>query len=144
MELLSRIARFLGAGAAENALAALPESRSPWVRNARGVCLLRLGRPAQAVEVLRSLVFSRSGLSVRPNAHPVFLANYATALLQDGNSDGFHSILGSVRDRNHPAVARLDDAVRRWKAKMTFWQWIASIFGVGGPSLAIDFPPGEL
>ncbi|QJW94562.1 tetratricopeptide repeat protein [Frigoriglobus tundricola] len=143
-DLLSRIAHLLGTGAAESALAALPESRSPWVRNARGVCLLRLGRPAQAVEVLRGLVFARHGLSVRPNVHPVFAANYATALLLDGNPDGFHGILSSVRDRSHPAVTRLDDAVWRWKVGMTFWQRVASIFGVGGPPLVIDFPPGEL
>ena len=144
IELLSQIARYLGAGAIESALAVLPESRSPWVRNARGVCLLRLGRPAQAVEVLRDLVFNPRGLSVRPNVQPVFAANYATALLLDGNIDGFHGILNGIRDRGHPAVARLDDAVWRWKTSMTVWERLASVFGVGGPRLTLDFPPGDM
>ena len=62
----------------------------------------------------------------------MFQANYATALLLDGNTDGFFGILGGIRERTHPAVARLDDAIRRWKAGMTFWQRVASALGVGG------------
>jgi hypothetical protein len=61
----------------------------------------------------------------------VFQANYATALL-DGNADGFWSIFGGIGDQGHPAVARLDDAVRRWKAGMTFGQRVASAVGIGG------------
>ena len=69
--------------------------------------------------------------------------NYATALLLDGNAGGFWSTLGGIRDRTHPAVARLDDAIGR-KAGMTFWQRVASALGAGGPRFALDFPPGEL
>ena len=40
--------------------------------------------------------------------------------------------------------ARLDDAVRRWKAGMTFGQRVASALGIGGPRFALDSPPGTL
>jgi hypothetical protein len=143
-DLLARVDALLREGRPREALALLPSAGSPWLRNARGVCLFRLGRPGEAVEVLRNLVFEPTGFGVRADADPVFQANYATALLLDGNTEGFWGILGGIRDRAHPAVARLDDAVRRWKAGMTFRQRVASALGTGGPRFTLDFPPGEL
>lgn len=143
-DLLTRVDAHLRDGRPGEALALLPVTGSPWLKNARGVCLLRLGRASQAIDALRDLVLHPSGFGVRADADPAFQANYATALLLDGNSDGFLGVLGGIGDRTHPAVARLDDAVRRWKAGMTLWQRVASAFGVGGPRPALDFPPGEL
>ena len=143
-ELLTRADALLAEGRPREALALLPRTDSPWVRNARGVCLLRLGRPHEAIEALRDLVFDHTGFAIRSDADPVFQANYATALLLDGNAEGFWSVLGGIGDRTHPAVARLDDAVRRWKAGMTLGQRIASALGIGGPRFALDFPPGDL
>jgi hypothetical protein len=131
-DLLARVDRFLGDDRPEQALGVLPATNAPWARNARAVCLLRLGRAGQAIDALRDLVFNPSGFGVRPDAEPVFQANYATALLLDGNTDGFFSILGGIRDRTHPAVARLDDAIRRWKAGMTFWQRVGSALESAG------------
>jgi hypothetical protein len=142
--LLARVDAHLRDGRPREAFALLPGTGSPWLENARGVCLLRLGRTGQAIDALRGLVQHPSGFGVRPDADPAFQANYATALLLDGNTDGFFGVLGGIRERTHPAVARLTDAVRRWKAGMTVWQRVASAFGVGGPRLSLDFPPGEL
>jgi hypothetical protein len=142
--LLTRVDVLLQKGRPREALALLPEAGPPWAHNARAVCLLRVGRPREAIEVLRDLVFDSTGFAIRPDADPLFQANYATALLLDGNTDGFWSILGGIRDRAHPAVARLDDAVRRWKAGMTLRRRVASAFGCGGPRFALDFPPGDL
>lgn len=144
-DLLERVHALLRENHLREALTFLPASTdSPWVRNARGVCLLRLGRTGEAVDALRDLVFSPHGFAVRADAHPVFQANYAVALLLDGNADSFWSIIGGIPDRSHPAVVRLDDAVARWKAGMTFGQRVASALGVGGPRFALDFPPGDL
>lgn len=143
-DLLTRVDALLTEGRPREALAVLPRSDSPWVRNARGVCLLRLGRPHEAIEAIRDLVFDHTGFVIRPDADPVFQANYATALLLDGNAEGFWSVLGGIADRAHPAVARLDAAVRRWKAGMTLGQRIASALGVGGPRFVLDYPPGDL
>jgi hypothetical protein len=142
---LTRVDRLLREGRPQEALSLLPAADDGlWIRNARGVCLLRLGRPRPAIDALRDLVFNPSGFGVRPDAHPVFEANYATALLLAGNTDGFFGILGGIRERTHPAVARLGGAIRRWKVGMTFWQRVASALGVGGPRFSLDFPPGEL
>jgi hypothetical protein len=141
--LLARVGQLLREGKPEAALALTAGDNAPWVRNARGVCLLRLGRAGQAVEALRDLVFAPAGFGVREDAHPVFQANYAAALLLDGNRDGFWAIFSRIRDRGHPAVARLDDAVHRWKAGLTAWQRLGSLLG-GGPRFTLDFPPGEL
>lgn len=143
-ERLARVEQLLRDGRPQDALSLLGSDESPWVRNARGVCLMRLGRASRAVETLRDLVFDPSGFGYRSDAHPAFQANYATALLLDGNTDGFWNILGGIEDRTHPAVARLDEAVRRWKAGMTFWQRTASALGVGGPRFALGLPPGDL
>lgn len=144
-DLLARIDHLLRDGRADQALdAATGVPGSPWVENARAVCLLRLGQPARAAEVLRGLVFDPSGLTVRTDADPAFLANYATALLLTGNTDGFHGMLNAVRDRGHPAVVRLTDAVRRWKAAMTWGEWVRSLLGAPARPLTLDFPPGDL
>lgn len=143
-DLLARVDALLRENRPREALDLIPGGSSPWVRNARGVCLLRLGRPGEAIAALRDLVFAPDGFAVRADAHSVFQANYAVALLLDGNADSFWSILGGIPDRRHPAVGRLDDAVRRWKAGMTFGQRVASALGIGGPRFALDFPPGEL
>ena len=142
--LLDRIDRLLEDDNPHEALGLLSQTDTPWLRNARGVCLLRLDRVGQAIDALRDLVFDPTGFAFRADANPVCQANYATALLLDGNTDGFFSVLGAIRDRNHAAVARLDDAIRRWKAGMTFWQRVASILGIGGPRLTLDFQPGDL
>jgi hypothetical protein len=136
--------RLLREGRPQEALSLLTATNGPWVRNARGVCLLRLGRSSQAIDALRDLVFKPDGFGVRPDADPVFQANYATALLLDWNTDGFFGIICGIRERTHPAVTRLDDAIRRWKAGMSFWQRVGSVLGVGGPRFSLDFPPGEL
>ena len=143
-DLLTRVDALLREGQAREALDLSAGGSSPWARNARGVCLLRLGRIGEAITVLRDLVFVPNGFAVRDDAHPVFQANYAVALLLDGNADSFWTILRGIPDRNHPAGSRLDGAVRRWKAGMTFWQRIASALGIGGPSFGLDFPPGVL
>jgi hypothetical protein len=44
--------------------------------------------PTRVDQLLRDLVFGPGGFAVRPDDNPVFQANYATALLLDGNPEG--------------------------------------------------------
>lgn len=143
---LARVERHLAGGRPEEALAAAEGAGpgSAWVDNARAVCYLRLGRPGRAVEILRGLVFHPTGLSVRPDAHPVHQANYATALLLDGNADGFFGVLAGIGDRTHPAVRGLDEAVRAWEAGRTWGERVRSLLGVAGRPVALVAPPGHL
>lgn len=146
LALLIQMAKHLAEGHVGQALAIAEHAniRSPWVDNARGVCHMRLGRTSKAVDILRGLVFDPSGFGIRHDVHPVHQANYATALLLNGNSDGFFGMLSGIADRKHPAVARLDDAIRRWKAGMTWGQWLKSFLGSPAKPFTLDFPPGDL
>lgn len=143
LPVLTEVSRLLDAGRPADALARVSGGASPWLRNAQGVCLLRLGRPREGVAVLRPLAFEDGGHALRRDVDPTFLANYATALLLDGNDEGFDGVLADIRDRQHPAVVRLLDAKRRWKAGLTLRQRIAVFFGVGS-WFVLDVPPGTL
>jgi hypothetical protein len=143
VETLTRVSELLDRGKPDSALSLLPAGGTPWLRNARGVCLMRLGRPSQAVDALRELVFEPVGHAVRADAHPAHLMNYATALLLDGNSDSFWGIFRSARDRSHPAVVRVEASVWRWRARLSFTQRAMVALG-GGPRLVLDIPPGEV
>jgi hypothetical protein len=142
---LTEVERLLATGQLHEALTAAEEmGGSPWADNARAVCLMRLGRATQAAELLRPLVFDRTGFGLRPDADPLFQANYATALLLDGNADGFHGVLSDIRDRTHPAAAKLTAAVHRWKATLSWWERVRLLVGAPTRLPALDVPPGDL
>lgn len=143
-EPLARVARLLNGGEPAAALAAVPGGSAPWQANARAVCLLRLGQHSRAADELRGLVFDGTGLAVRSDAHPVVAVNYATALLLGGNLDGFQGVLSGVRDRRHPAVVRLENALRRWRAGLSWGEWLRSVIGLSTRTPQLDYPPGEL
>ncbi|QEL19585.1 tetratricopeptide repeat protein [Limnoglobus roseus] len=143
-DLLARVSVCLDRGKPDEALSLLAGPGTPWIQNARAVCQMRTGRPAEAAGILRRLVFEPSGLAMKQEVPAVFQANYATALLLEGNTDGFFSVFHAIRERGDPAVARIDAALRRWKRSMNAWQRIGSFFGTGGPSFTIDFTPGDL
>lgn len=146
IELLDKVSGTLDAGHPQKALELLQRSkvRSPWVANAMAVCLLRLGDTKRAIEMLKGLVVT-SGVCFRTDVPPVFLTNFATALLMDHNISGSISALSNVRDEENPAVQRLRGAIRKWKAGLSLWQKIRWYWGdtPGGP-VELGFPPGEI
>jgi hypothetical protein len=145
--LLQKVERVLQAEGPEEALELLARSRdnSPWVTNARGVCLLRLGEAARAVDLFRGLVLGAGGLCLRQDVPTVFQTNFATALLLAGNLSGFLSALADTHDKGHPAVQRLAAAVGKWRAGLSFWEKVRWYLGgeVGRP-VTLDCPPGDL
>ena len=145
--LLQKVEQVLQAEGPEKAFELLARSKdnSPWVTNARGVCLLRLGEAARAVDLFRGLVLGAGGLCLRQDVPTVFKTNFATALLLTGNLAGFLSALGDTHDKEHPAVQRLGAALGRWRAGLSFWEKVRWYLGgeVGRP-VTLDFPPGDL
>jgi hypothetical protein len=142
--LLDEVRELLAAGKTKQALGALSRDESDWARNARGVCLMRLGEAAAAVDTLRGLAVARH-LSLKPDAPTVFKVNFATALLLSGNVSGGLGALAEVRDEQHPMVQKLRTAIERWKASMGFWQRLN--WRMGGEiehPFTLDFPPGEV
>ena len=142
--LLDEVRALLNAGKAKQALTALSRDESEWARNARGVCLMRLGQHAAAVDALRGLAVAQH-LSLKPEAPTIFKVNFATALLLSGNVNGGLTALADVRDEQHPMVQKLRAAIERWKASMSFWKRLN--WRMGGEiehPFTLDFPPGEV
>src|SRR5687767_13405802 len=96
---LGRVAELLGRDGPQAALDYLDRSKdtSAWLANARAVCLLRLGQPQRALDVLRGLALGGIG-GLKADAPTVFKTNYATAQLLTGNVTGCVVTLGQARD----------------------------------------------
>ena len=91
---------------------------SPEMENARGVCLLRLGRLDEAISVLQDVTFQ--GLPVMPDDAPaLFQVNFAVAMLRANREKGAAlTISDRLTGNEHPEAARLKAAVRQWKESL--------------------------
>ncbi|HKQ49715.1 MAG TPA: hypothetical protein VJZ71_16700 [Phycisphaerae bacterium] len=114
------------------------------IRNAYGVCLMRLGEFAKALEVYRGLCISQ-GVSLKPDAPVVHLINYATVLLLLQNVAGCIDILRQIPASSHIGATRVQSAVDRWRRSLRWWQRLGWLGGIE-PNVAIhlDYPPGVL
>jgi hypothetical protein len=144
--LLGKVGELLQEGKAKPALDLIRRSRlnSPWIQNAVGVCQLRLHETDAATSLFRGMVVTAT-LLLRDDVPTVFKANYATALLLGGNIAGGMNVLSELKDSEHPAVGRLKEAVRQWRATLTFWQKVQ--WYTGGEIIcpvSLSFPPGDL
>ncbi|NLF31279.1 MAG: hypothetical protein GX591_10385 [Planctomycetes bacterium] len=121
---LDRIAHLLDLGRAEEALGALDAAGQggPAVRNARGVILLRLGRPEAAVDVLRDLVLPPGTFAISGDTPVVFCINYVLAFLLAGRIGTGVELLKMIPEQTHPAVRRLADEVRVWRRALPWWR----------------------
>lgn len=144
---LQEVERLLAAGKNKQALEILQRDRteSLWLRNAVGVCRLRQGDAAAAMETFRGMVLAPGGFDLRDDAPLTFKINYAAALLLMGNLHGCERVLHDLRDHQHPSLQRLHDAIAGWKSRLTFWQKLNLWFG-GEPAskVELDYPPGDL
>jgi hypothetical protein len=147
-ELLGKVARLLQEGRAEKAVEAISHSKlldSPWVKNALGVCLLRLGEAERAARVLRELVTAHGSITLRQDAPNVFKANFAAALLAGKNISGCLSVLSEVNDEANPTVQQIRDLVRRWQDSLSPWQRFQWRVGsMPASPLVVDVPLGSL
>lgn len=115
------------------------------LRNAYGVCLMRAGELDKALEVYRGLCIS-DGVSLRMEAPTVQMVNYATVLLLKRNLSGCLSVLRHIQASSHPAAARLQTAIDRWKRSHTWFQRLRITLSDYAPAtpIELDFPPGEV
>jgi len=133
---LAHVRDLLNAGRADEALAAIRAHATPdaAMRNALGVCQLRLGRHETAMWTFRDLVFP-DGASVMPRQTPaVYVANYALAHLLMQNPVVGIAVLHQSPDRDHPAIASVRAMVRAWKQTFPWWRRLLTPMGV--------YPPG--
>lgn len=144
---LRQAQRLIDAGQPDQALKVLGRSKltTDEVRNARGVCLLRLGRIDDALQQFRTLTLAPGCTWMKPGLPAIYQVNFATTLLISGRRAGCLSALYEIDDQSHPSVLRLRGAIERWQRSLSWSQWLLWKIGVE-PSLpvALDFPPGEL
>lgn len=145
--LLEKVRQLLAAGRADEAKRLLVREHSEHVlvKNALGVCLLRLGQFDDAVKLFRGIALTGHGIVVRTDVPTIVKSNFATALLLRGEVDGCLSILSESQDLQHPSVIRLYEAVQRWKKTLTIGQRLHWWLGVPPEKpVPLDFEPGEI
>jgi len=145
--LLTRVQHMLDDGQAAKALGLLEDrgQNVPAIRNAKGVCHLRLGRLREATAIFRDLVFPDGAFTIPEETPTVFRANYVTALLLQDNLVIGVQLLGEIPEKRHPLVEQLKAAVRRWKQSLPWWRrWLILIGVYPSVPLRLDFVPGSL
>lgn len=144
---LDRAMRQIAGGNYPKALSLLLSAGSEWqVRNATGVCLMRLGRSQDAIPHFRAIVLAPGCTWTRPNTPVIYQTNYATALLMSGHPSGCEEILADVVDKSHPQVQLLRNAIDGWVHSLSFWQKLNWRFGRVEPKhcqVSIEFVPGD-
>lgn len=134
-------------GQVEDAMGLLDScgQRSQAVQNAKGVCLLRMGRYELGMVVFRDLVFPAGAFTIPDETPTVVRVSYVTSLVLSDRLVTGLQLLGQIPDSQHPVVVRLKDAVRRWKRTLSLWQRIGLLLGVCPSSpMCLDFAPGAL
>lgn len=124
----------------------LTGARSPAETNALGVCLLRLGKHQEAIQLFRGLVLPNGGVLTSNDVPASYRLNFASALLADGNYDGFLSLLNGVEPYDHAEVKRLRDTHAQWLQTISFGRKLLWQLGILEPSSwpTLPVPAGTL
>ncbi|MCA9111355.1 MAG: hypothetical protein KDA52_15485 [Planctomycetaceae bacterium] len=144
--LIDKAVRLVDTGQLEQAIKVLASSNlnTHAIRNARGVCLMRLGRVADAVQLYRSLVLMQGCTWMNPELPVIYRTNFATSLLLSGRKTGGLEALLEIREPDHPSVVRLREAFQKWEQNLTWGQWLLWKFGVDPKSpVTLAFAPGD-
>ena len=146
-DVLDSIRELLDQGRVEDALQLINRrgQKSAAIENARGVCLLRLGKYQQALATFRDLVFPGGSFGIDPETPTVFQTNYVTALLTLNNVVVARSILDQIEDKHHPAAVRLRSAIGKWKKSLGPLRAMLLLVGAYPDTpVRLDFPPGDI
>lgn len=144
---IDQIRRQLDAGQPDEALrlATARAGGSPDLQNARAVCLMRVGQPDAAVQVLRGLTLLNGGSWFRENIPEVYKRNLATALLLSGNVQGARRIVAELSTPPHARTEELRQVLTQWARGLSFTRWIQWKGGVEMQEIVpVPFAPGEL
>ena len=121
---MNKVRNLLQAGKAEEAFDLLNARgfNDPDSRNARAVCLLRMGQPELAVRALREICLTANGTMVKPDVPTHYATNLAAALFSAGNVTGSVAVLDELARDYAPSVAQMRGLVREWEGELSFWQ----------------------
>ena len=119
-------------------------ANNPEMKNALGVCLMRLGRVEYALEVLRDLVFQKF-ISIPRDTPPLYQANYATALLLKRYNLMAIEIIQNLPVSSHPYIEELRLCLDQWRFQLPLYRRILCSVKIF-PSSAVELtmPPGSL
>ncbi|MCM2370266.1 tetratricopeptide repeat protein [Aporhodopirellula aestuarii] len=129
--------------AAYDVIRALP--RSPVTLQAMGVCAMRFGKAADAVNLFRSMAVSPGTTVLRSDIDDAVKINYATALMLAGLPSGALEILNELQDKSQPSAEKIRAAIKTWAAGLSFWRRLDwKLNGIDPPNspVPIDFEPG--
>jgi hypothetical protein len=144
-ETCAKIRRLIDAGRYEEAMKVARSRSDAPTRNALGVCLMRMGRPQEAVRIYRALVLDGTGLFLREHLPVIYKTNFAFALMLSGNVVGGINIIEELAGEDHPSAGKLRETVANWKAQLNFLQKLGLKFGLEpNRPLIVDGPIGEL
>jgi hypothetical protein len=114
-------------------------------RNARGVCLLRLGKVDEAAGVLREVVFPDDSIAIPDDMPSLYRANFATAMLLKRNLVAGIPILRRLNGEPHPYIRQLSTALARWDKSLNFVQrLLGTVEWYPDKPFPLDFPPGAV
>lgn len=146
-EILQKVEQLLEQGRINDALhaATSQSSGNPAQSNARAVCLLRLGKPEEAVRILRSIVIDQTGVLMRQDIPISYKSNFAVALAMAGNLSGAKSVLSELGNNTDEQLLSLRQCIATTLSKRTFLQKLKSFLGTGDDApITLDFVPGRL
>lgn len=145
-QLLDRAIQLAAAGNPGESLQTLSHisEPSPEVINARGVCLMRLGRAAEAVRLFRSLVLTPNCTWMKAELPVIYRTNFSTSLMLAGMPMGARETLAEISEKSHPSVVRLQQAWNHWEQQLGLWQRFCLKLGLAPETpIAITFPAGD-
>ncbi len=120
--------------------------RDAKVRNALGVCLMRMGKVDSAVEVFRSFVLMPGTVIERGDVNHASKRNFATALIMKGYPSGALDVLAETHDPDHPMAVRLREAIAQWEKSLPWLRWFDWKLNHIEPKnchVPLTFEPGE-
>lgn len=133
--LLRRVAQLLQGAQPEAALNLLNTTarNTPALRQARGVCLLRLGQSELALKLFRELLYPQGPFAAAPDAPIELRVNFAAALLRCGQLvEGIHALQQDPQPQ-HAAWVQLQTAVNRWRQTLSWRQRLLLPLGLANP-----------
>ena len=116
------------------------------IRNALGVCLLRMQQYEEALKTFRAFVLMPGGVAERSDVINPYKRNFALALLMSGSISGAIDVLNATCEPNHVMAQRIYRAIKVWEKSLGWLRWLDWKFnGIepAGSVVQVDFLPGE-
>jgi len=118
---LLRARELMAKGDYQAALNALPSvHRDLETRNTYAVCMMRMARFQEAIDLLRQVTVDTTLNRMRPDVPDHIRINFATALFFGGRPSGGLEALVEINRDDDPAVILVRDGARKWISNMSF------------------------